>query len=123
MKVATGAALLAAVTAPYPSLADEFVQKGVHEHGRATLTLAVDGAALTNTLEAPAANVVGFEHPPKTADESAAVIVARRLLNDPGQFVGNRNDSGGVEAGLKQFRATVTGPLLRSVRHGIHRVG
>jgi len=86
VRVATGAALLAAATTPYPSLADEFVQKGVHEHGRATLTLAVDGAALTITLEAPAANVVGFEHPPKTADESAAVIAARRLLNDPGQL-------------------------------------
>jgi hypothetical protein len=72
--------------AAFASLADDFVQKGIHEHGRATLTFAVDGALLTITLEAPADNVVGFEHAPRTADELAAIRDAHNLLNDHRQL-------------------------------------
>jgi hypothetical protein len=85
--VATGAWLLGGLAAAaYPSPADDFVQKGIHEHGRATLTFAIDGALLTITLEAPADNVVGFEHPPRTADEIDAIRKAHDLLNDHRQL-------------------------------------
>ena len=79
--------LICAATLAARSLrADEFTQKGVHEHGRAALTFALDRTLLTITLESPAVNVVGFEHPPSTDEERAAVSAARALLGAPGQL-------------------------------------
>jgi hypothetical protein len=59
-----------------PALAEEFEQHHAHEHGKVTLNLAVDGRALILELDAPAANVVGFEHAPRTSSERAAVTNA-----------------------------------------------
>lgn len=56
--------------------AEEFEQHHAHEHGKVTLNLAVDGRALVLELDAPAANVVGFEHAPRTSSERAAVTNA-----------------------------------------------
>jgi hypothetical protein len=56
--------------------AEEFEQHHAHEHGKVTLNIAIDGHALILELAAPAANVVGFEHAPRTASEQAAVSSA-----------------------------------------------
>lgn len=52
---------------------DEFEQHGAHEHGKVTLNVALDGRRLSIELHAPADNVIGFEHAPKTDAEKAAL--------------------------------------------------
>ncbi|MEM8823625.1 MAG: DUF2796 domain-containing protein [Pseudomonadota bacterium] len=54
-----------------------------HIHGRLTLLIALDGPALEIALEAPGADIVGFEHEAKTAAQKAAVAAALDELSDP----------------------------------------
>jgi Protein of unknown function (DUF2796) len=70
-----------AIGVALPAVAEEFEQHGVHEHGKVTLNAALEGTALVIGLDAPAINVVGFEHAPRTDTEKAAVTAAARLLN------------------------------------------
>lgn len=51
----------------------EFEQHGVHEHGKVTFNVALEGQELVVELDAPAANVIGFEHAPRTEAEKAKV--------------------------------------------------
>src|SRR5262245_25286764 len=55
-------------------------QAGTHEHGRGTLNIALEGSRLTMELEAPGADIVGFEHKAKTAQQKAAVERAEEQL-------------------------------------------
>tara|TARA_R110000787_G_scaffold62328_5_gene141020 strand:- start:122 stop:754 length:633 start_codon:yes stop_codon:yes gene_type:complete len=59
---------------------------GAHVHGVGRLNLAIDGNMLVVELEAPGADIVGFEHPPATADERAAVENAVRTLRAGGDI-------------------------------------
>jgi hypothetical protein len=61
--------------------ADEFEQHHAHEHGKVTLNVAIDGSTLVVELDAPAINVVGFEHAPRTKSEQAAVQQATQLIH------------------------------------------
>jgi hypothetical protein len=60
--------------------AEEFEQHHAHEHGKVTLNVAVEGNALVVELDASAANVVGFEHAPRTTAERSAAANAAALL-------------------------------------------
>lgn len=55
---------------------------GAHVHGRAALTLAQDGPQLLLELDSPAANLVGFEHPPMTAAERKLALEAQATLRE-----------------------------------------
>lgn len=44
-----------------------------HEHGAATLDVAVEGGVLTLALESPLDNLAGFEHAPKNDKQRAAL--------------------------------------------------
>lgn len=71
-----------------PSVADEFRSRGVHEHGSATVDIAVQDATLDIALHSPAINVIGFEHAPRSAEERAALAQANRVFASPqGLFV------------------------------------
>ena len=59
---------------------------GSHEHGSATLNVALDGDAVFIELETPWNNLVGFEHTPGTAGQQALVDEALVLLNRPDQL-------------------------------------
>lgn len=59
---------------------DDFVQHAAHEHGRATLDVAVDAGTVTMRLSAPAMDVVGFEHAPRTDAQREAAESANALL-------------------------------------------
>jgi hypothetical protein len=65
-----------------------FEHHHVHEHGKVTLNVATDGATLSIELDAPAANVVGFEHAPRTADEHAAVARVAAWLRAGRDLIG-----------------------------------
>jgi uncharacterized protein DUF2796 len=59
---------------------EAFEQHHAHEHGKVTLNIAVDGGSLVAELDAPAANVVGFEHAPRNATERATAAAAATLI-------------------------------------------
>lgn len=56
---------------------------GAHEHGVATLSVAIEGSTLMLALETPAMNIVGFEHQPANETERATVQAARQSLQAP----------------------------------------
>ena len=58
-------------------------EAGAHEHGRGTLNIAVEGSRLRMELEAPGADIVGFEHKAKTQKQKAAVAAANKQLAAP----------------------------------------
>lgn len=62
--------------------AEEYRQHGTHEHGLAQMNLAVDDQDVHIELISPAANIVGFEHQPKTPEQEAAVKKALETLED-----------------------------------------
>jgi len=63
--------------------ADEFRSRGVHEHGSATLDIALQGTTLDIALHSPAINVIGFEHEPRSSEEKAALAQANRVFGSP----------------------------------------
>jgi hypothetical protein len=56
---------------------------GAHEHGRGTLNVAIEGKRVSMELEAPGADIVGFEHAAKTRPQKAAVEKAKKDLLAP----------------------------------------
>ena len=66
-----------------PSIAQETRELGTHEHGHVTLQVAISEDAVELVLEAPGANIVGFEHAAETDEQVAAVAAARGALADP----------------------------------------
>ncbi|MEO1468976.1 MAG: DUF2796 domain-containing protein [Pseudomonadota bacterium] len=56
---------------------------GAHEHGVGSLNMAMEGTAVLIELEAPGADIVGFEHPAESAEDRAAVEAAKAALSDP----------------------------------------
>jgi hypothetical protein len=60
--------------------ADEFEQHHAHEHGKVTLNVAIDASTFVVELDAPAVNVVGFEHAPRTPEERAAAQQASQFI-------------------------------------------
>lgn len=86
--VATAASMAAAIATPLAAAilpvatarADEFTQHAAHEHGKATLDVAVDGGRVEIRLDTPAINVLGFERAPRTPAETRAAEDAAALL-------------------------------------------
>ena len=61
-------------------------QHGTHEHGVASLTLAIEGTVMQVELESPAMNLVGFEHAPTSDAERKALDDALAVLADWGRL-------------------------------------
>jgi hypothetical protein len=83
--------------------AAEFRHHEAHEHGVAHMNVAFEGNELYIELISPAANIVGFEHQPRTQEQKAAVKAAIKKL----------------EAGEKLFElpSGVGGRLVKSKVH------
>lgn len=62
---------------------EEHGSLGAHEHGVASLNVALDGQVLEIQLESPAMNLVGFEHAASNAADKAKVATARAQLEQP----------------------------------------
>jgi hypothetical protein len=73
---------LAAVAADVGQ-AQEHRELGPHVHGRGTLNIALEGSHLSMEFEAPGADIVGFEHPASTPEQTAAVEKAKKQLAAP----------------------------------------
>jgi hypothetical protein len=91
---------------------EEFEQHGAHEHGAAKLNLAQEGNNLIIELETPAANVVGFEHPPRTEAQQMAVNKAQTQLQQ-----GERIFLLPAGAKCQLTAATVQGEIFTSPLH------
>ncbi|WP_374692188.1 DUF2796 domain-containing protein [Accumulibacter sp.] len=78
MKTSALPCLLAAICVlPLPALAG---RSAAHVHGVASLQVAVDGGTLTLQFETPLANLLGFEHAPRSEKQKQAVgLMADRL--------------------------------------------
>ena len=73
-----------ALLAVLPTSAFSKEQHGAHEHGKATLSIALDGNTLSIRFESPADSIYGFEHVAKSASDIAARDKAiGTLKNDP----------------------------------------
>lgn len=59
-----------------------------HEHGSATLNVAIDGNSVFLELETPWNNLVGFEHTPTTEEQHTLVDDALALINSPSELFG-----------------------------------
>ena len=58
-------------------------QLGAHQHGHGTLNMVLEGNTLSVELEAPGADIAGFEHEAKSAEDKAAVSKATATLKQP----------------------------------------
>lgn len=56
---------------------------GKHEHGVATLNVALEGSTLEIELQSPAMNIVGFEHAATSDADKKTVAAARAVLEKP----------------------------------------
>jgi len=74
---------IAAAFVPMFATADEIRALDAHEHGSGTLGIAVSGAQVALSFEAPGADIVGFEHPAASAADRAAVAAAISDLAHP----------------------------------------
>lgn len=76
-------ALLCATSMGAAADDDSFEEHHAHEHGVATLDVAIDGPQLSLQFRTPAMNLLGFEHVPRTSKDQAAVTKAAQLLREP----------------------------------------
>jgi hypothetical protein len=60
----------------------EHEEHGSHVHGTAHLNVAQIKGELTLELHSPAANIVGFEHAPRTAEEKQSLHRATHMLEE-----------------------------------------
>lgn len=78
-KVAVPAILLSAQVA----MAQTTRELDAHEHGHSSLNIAIEGSSVTMELEAPGADIVGFEYEAETEGDKAKVASAKELLHSP----------------------------------------
>lgn len=113
--IALAIALLAASA---PALAQEARrQPGAHTHGEGRLAIGIQGTQLGIELEAPANDIVGFEHAPSTAAQKKAIADAKARLAKPGDLF-----KLSAEAGCKLVSANVEvhGATAGAVKAGAH---
>jgi hypothetical protein len=63
--------------------AGELRQSGPHVHGISQLDVALEGDTLEVSLAAPGHNIVGFEHPPYTPEQTSQLAAALGILKLP----------------------------------------
>ena len=75
--------------------AAEFRHHEAHEHGVAHMNVAFEGNELYIEFISPAANIVGFEHQPRTQEQKAAVKAAIKKLEAGEKLFALPSDVGG----------------------------
>jgi hypothetical protein len=63
-------------------------QHGAHSHGEGRLSIAIDGTKVALELEAPAHDIVGFEHAPSNAAQRKALADAKARLEKASEVIG-----------------------------------
>jgi hypothetical protein len=78
---------LALASALLPANAQTARQQGAHVHGTTTVDVGLDGTVLQVALDAPAINMLGFEHPPHDAQESKQVSDVLAAMRNPAAWL------------------------------------
>ncbi|MBB6342498.1 hypothetical protein HNP49_002680 [Pseudomonas fluvialis] len=65
---------------------DEHASLDAHEHGSASLNIALEGNSLELELDSPAMNLLGFEHAAHSTADRAKLASVKRLLEQPQQL-------------------------------------
>lgn len=65
---------------------DEHSSLDAHEHGSASLNIALEGNTLELELDSPAMNLLGFEHAAHSTADRAKLASVKRLLEQPQQL-------------------------------------
>ncbi|MEH6567174.1 MAG: DUF2796 domain-containing protein [Halopseudomonas sp.] len=65
---------------------EEHTSLGAHEHGVASLNLAIEGSQVHLELDSPAMNLVGFEHTANSPEDQAKVAEVQAQLRKPQQL-------------------------------------
>lgn len=73
---------LTAIMAWTAAHAEERRELGAHEHGHASLALAIEGDQIAVEIEAPGMDIVGFEHPASSDADKAAIDEGKSKLTD-----------------------------------------
>ena len=81
---------------------DKHRQLDAHEHGHGSFNIAIEGKRVSMELEAPGADIVGFEHKARTKKQKAAVSKAKKTLKKLTNVV-----SLPASAGCKIMKASV----------------
>src|SRR5687768_11685682 len=94
-------------TTAMPAVAEDdlFEEHHAHEHGVATLEVAIEATQLAIQFRSPAMNLLGFEHRPRSAQDQAALSRALGWLRDPAAQFQPSSD-----AGCRVVRSEVTPP-------------
>ena len=74
---------LIAIALTTPAFAGETRELAAHEHGVGALNIAIDGGQIAMELHAPGADIVGFEHAAKSAEDRTAIETAVAALARP----------------------------------------
>jgi hypothetical protein len=110
-------ALAGLVLMPQPSFAQETKREmAPHVHGHAKANIAIESGRVAVELIAPGADVVGFEHAPKTAEQKSAVEKARKALKDVSGII-----SFAAEAGCRVTTTKVAVTGEEEHGHGANR--
>ncbi|MGC2396164.1 MAG: DUF2796 domain-containing protein, partial [Rhodomicrobium sp.] len=64
----------------FSAAGEEHRQLGAHVHGHGRLNIAIEDKTVSIELEAPGADIVGFEHEAATRAQSAAIEKAKATL-------------------------------------------
>lgn len=107
-----GSTALAAEHHHGPEHAHGHEQHGTHVHGEAQLLVALDGQVLELEFISPAINIVGFEHAPHNAAQTAAVNAAIERLEQ-----GTRLFELPADAGCEPLGAEVDTSLTAAREH------
>ncbi|KDM92545.1 zinc uptake protein ZrgA [Photobacterium galatheae] len=97
--------LFSAATCTAPAWA--YTQHEAHVHGQVELNMAQDGNDLLLEITAPAADVIGFEHPPETDAEKQTLTQAVQQLNHPETLL-SLNASAGCQLHERQVSHTLS---------------
>ena len=81
------AGLLVLVSALSVAQAQTVRQQGAHVHGTTTVDIGLDGTVLQVALDAPAINMLGFEHPPHDDQQGKQVAEVLAAMRDPGPWL------------------------------------
>lgn len=83
-----------------------------HSHGTSELNLVVEGSDLWIELRSPAADLLGFEHPPGNVAERAMAARTRETLEAGAALI-----VANAEAGCRLVDAEIESPLLETTDH------
>ncbi len=80
MRVLLSTVLIGCLPAIAIAADDGHTELGAHEHGSGVFNVAIEGKTVAMELEAPGADIVGFEHAAQSEEDKAAIKKARSTL-------------------------------------------